>query len=111
MGVKFIAVLLLPFGIWKQRLASSAMVGMKGAAGCGVMLEAGDRRYLLTVVPLHVPAGRGLPLIVDLGILEPTQPCVVGAGGSSRWFSPYFYSAFVVDMATIAENSDCLVTT
>lgn len=81
MGAKFIAVLLLPFGIWVQRLASSVVVGTKGAAGCGVMLEAGARRCLLIVVPLHVPAGRGLPLIVDLGILEPTQLCVVGG----RW--------------------------
>lgn len=54
------------------------MVGTKGAAGCGVMLEAADCRCLVTVVPLHVPAGGGLPLIVELGNLEPTQ---LGWGG------------------------------
>lgn len=93
-GAKFIAVLLLPFGIWVQRLASSVVVGTKGAAGCGVMLEAGARRCLLIVVPLHVPAGRGLPLIVDLGILEPTQLCVVGGRWEQSVVLPLFLFCF-----------------
>lgn len=34
---------------------------MEGAGSCGVMLDAGARRSLLTMVALHVPAKAGLP--------------------------------------------------
>ena len=67
-----------PLAVWEKCLASSAAVGMEGAGGRGVMLEAGARRCLLTMVPLHVPA-KGSLLRMYTGYLknlERTWLCV-----------------------------------
>lgn len=55
-GVTSTALHPLPCGSLAAACDHSAAVGTKGFGGCGVMLEAGAHRCLLTMVPLHICA-------------------------------------------------------
>lgn len=99
-----------PLAVWEKCLPSSAAVGMEGAGGRGVMLG-------LT--------GASWPRSHSTSLQRGAFPgCTLGAwktlirhsyawgGRREQLVVPlYFYPAFVVDMATIAENNYCVVTT